>query len=107
MNGDMSLGGENLAPGEDESWWSAVLLEEKRWEPFSEESERESFKPQQNRMDWEQAHLLMARDEVVVMEVRGYNRGACLFKGRCCRALFHYLICCNTMSLRVKMSATG
>ena len=81
MNGDMSLGGENLAPGEDESWWSAVLLEEKRWEPFSEESERESFKPQQNRMDWEQAHLLMARDEVVVMEVRGYNRGGLLVQG--------------------------
>jgi small subunit ribosomal protein S1 len=81
MNGDMSMGGENLAPGEDESWWSAVLLEEKRWEPFSEESEKESYKPQQNRMDWEQAHLLMATDEVVAMEVRGYNRGGLLVQG--------------------------
>jgi small subunit ribosomal protein S1 len=81
MNSDLSLGGENLAPGEDESWWSAVLLEEKRWEPFSDESERESIKPQQNRMDWEQANLLMARDEIVVMEVRGYNRGGLLVQG--------------------------
>jgi small subunit ribosomal protein S1 len=81
MSGDVSMGGENLAPGEDESWWSAVLLEEKRWEPFSDEVEKEPQKPQQSRMDWEQARQVMARDEVVTLEVRGYNRGGLLVQG--------------------------
>lgn len=81
MTGDESLGGANLVPGEDESWWTAVLLEEKRWEPFSNELENEPQKPQQSRMDWEQARQVLARDEVVTLEVRGYNRGGLLVQG--------------------------
>ncbi len=81
MNRELSLGGENMVPGDDESWWSAVLLEEKRWEPFSEETEKDYGKIQQSRVDWEQARLLMARDEVVNLEVRGYNRGGLLVQG--------------------------
>lgn len=81
MNRELSLGGENMVPGDDESWWSAVLLEEKRWEPFSEETEKDYGKIQLSRVDWEQARLLMARDEVVNLEVRGYNRGGLLVQG--------------------------
>ena len=81
MEGEYFKGGENGAPGEDESWWSAVLLEEKRWEPFSEESEREHTKQQPSRMDWELARQLMARDEIINMEVRGFNRGGLLVQG--------------------------
>jgi small subunit ribosomal protein S1 len=81
MNGDSIMGGENLVPGEDESWWSAVLLEEKRWEPFTDEPEKEPQRLQQSRMDWEHAQSVMAGDEVVTLEVRGYNRGGLLVQG--------------------------
>lgn len=81
MDGDFVEGGENTLPGEDEGWWTAVLLEEKRLSPFSDEIESEPQKSHPVKIDWELPRQLMKQDEIITLEVRGYNRGGLLVQG--------------------------
>jgi small subunit ribosomal protein S1 len=81
MDSDLIKGGENAIPVEDESWWSSVLLEEKRWDPFAEEVEVAHAGNQPNGMDWEYARKLMTQDEIITLDVRGSNRGGLLVQG--------------------------
>jgi len=81
MDGEIVDGGEITIPGEDEGWWAAVLLEEKRLAPFSDEIETEPQKSHPSKMDWALAQRLMGQDEIINLEVRGYNRGGLLVQG--------------------------
>ena len=81
MDGDLFEGEESTLPGEDEGWWTAVLLEEKRWSPFSDEIDSEPHKSHPVKIDWEIPLRLMKQDEIITLEVRGYNRGGLLVQG--------------------------
>jgi small subunit ribosomal protein S1 len=81
MDGDLFEGEESTLPGEDEDWWTAVLLEEKRWNPFSDEIDSEPHKSHPIKIDWEIPLRLMKQDEIITLEVRGYNRGGLLVQG--------------------------
>ncbi len=63
----------------DESWWAAVLSDEES--EFSEQTEI-NCKPCGNRqvegIDWECIRSIFMRDEVILMEVTGFNRGGLL-----------------------------
>lgn len=66
-------------PEVDEGWWSSVLSDEES--EFSEANDI-NCKPCGNRqvegIDWECIQSIFAHDEVVIMEVTGYNRGGLL-----------------------------
>jgi small subunit ribosomal protein S1 len=81
MDGDLFDGGESTLPGDDEGWWTAVILEEKRWSPFSDEIDSEPHKSHPVKIDWELPRNLMKQDEIITLEVRGYNRGGLLVQG--------------------------
>jgi small subunit ribosomal protein S1 len=63
----------------DENWWAAVLSDEES--EFSEQTEI-NCKPCGNRqvegIDWECIRSIFMRDEVILMEVTGFNRGGLL-----------------------------
>jgi len=80
------------APVMDEGWWDSILAEEGRYatpqpppKPIKEkeeekEKEREKEKPKPN-IDWENALQLYRADQIVTLNVVGFNRGGLLVEG--------------------------
>jgi len=85
------MGGSNMAdviqentqqahvPEKDEGWWSSVLADE---EKVFHESKEINCKPCDTRnphqIDWVCARSIFDRDEIVLLDVTGYNRGGLL-----------------------------
>ena len=79
-------------PPIDDSWWVAILEEvEERYSSTTKARKQETYKNQERRskydtnssskvseMDWEKAEELYHRDQVIEMEVTGFNRGGVL-----------------------------
>ena len=79
-------------PPIDDSWWVAILEEvEERYLSTTKARKQETYKNQERRskfdtnssskiseMDWEKAEELYHRDQVIEMEVTGFNRGGVL-----------------------------
>ncbi|MEW6406372.1 MAG: hypothetical protein AB1649_31700, partial [Chloroflexota bacterium] len=62
----------------DESWWSAVLAEaEAQPAPATGTPDISEELPDQN-VDWKWAEMLYKQDEIIKLEVTGYNRGGLL-----------------------------
>ena len=63
----------------DEGWWASVLADE---EKVFHESKEINCKPCETRtpsqIDWDCVRSIYDRDEVVLLEVTGYNRGGLL-----------------------------
>ncbi len=69
--------------GQDENWWASVLADEDAivFEK-SEQNSRVSQSMQGNTTtDWERVRNIFLQDEVVLLEVYGFNRGGLLVKG--------------------------
>jgi small subunit ribosomal protein S1 len=75
--GNIDRGNENLTL--DEGWWIAVLSDE---EKLFHETHEINCRPCNTRnmqeIDWHCARSIFERDEVVLLEVTGYNRGGLL-----------------------------
>jgi len=73
----------NQVPEPDESWWASVLADEDAI--ISEKSESNFRATQLSQpgidIDWEKTKNIFAQDEVILLEVYGYNRGGLLVKG--------------------------
>jgi len=83
---------ENAMPVLDDGWWASVLADESRHAPPA--SVRQSGKPEmrgespaaappapKQSADWEQVRELYARDQIIDLNVTGYNRGGLLVEG--------------------------
>jgi len=73
----------NHIPEPDENWWASVLADEDAI--VSEKTELSSRGQQSsqanNNIDWENAKRIFSQDEVVLLDVYGFNRGGLLVKG--------------------------
>lgn len=71
--------GDSLVHDRDEGWWASVLADEEKI--FSKTSNL-NCKPCEtttpNQIDWECACEIFEQDEIVLMDVTGYNRGGLL-----------------------------
>lgn len=68
-------------PGIDEGWWASVLADE---EAYAGSQKSASPKPSPAGLvtvDWKQVQSFYERDEVVKLQVYGYNRGGVLVQG--------------------------
>lgn len=83
---------ESPMPIVDEGWWNSVLAEESRYAPPppvrqagkpEARGEAASAQPTQARptADWNQVKDLYSRDQIVSLNVTGYNRGGLLVEG--------------------------
>ena len=82
-------------PPLDASWWQAILAEdENRKEAFSEQGEQDDggyknpfadqpghFRPEQ--IEWETVSQLYEQDQLIELQVIGFNRGGLLVDGQC------------------------
>jgi small subunit ribosomal protein S1 len=66
----------------DEGWWASVLADEiAQPEPVKEPSLKPVTHPSVNKVDWDHVRNLYDHDEIVSLEVQGYNRGGLLVQG--------------------------
>lgn len=78
--------GEDFPIEPDEGWWAAVLADEQKIEPLDDEKrpaiEGLKAKPETvqtaSNINWFQVRETYAKDEIMMMEVVGYNRGGVL-----------------------------
>lgn len=76
----ISNNGEEV-PNLDEGWWASVLADE---EAYAAPSKNVAAKSPQSgiiTVDWPQVQVLYERDEVITLQVYGYNRGGVLVQG--------------------------
>ncbi len=85
---------ENSTPPEiDESWWTALLSDEEKYEHLAQ---KEHVKPEEfseregsllkrgiktSEIDWQLARELFSDDQVITLEITGFNRGGLLVGG--------------------------
>ncbi len=81
------------APEIDEAWWTALLAEEEKYKnngtketvQSEELATVENYIPRRaqrtNEIDWQVVHTLFDSDQVVKLEITGYNRGGLLVAG--------------------------
>jgi len=80
-NDSINLGEENV-PELDEGWWSAVLADEiSQKEHINEVNPQDIAEPISPSVDWELVQGIFNRDEVVILQVQGFNRGGALVQG--------------------------
>lgn len=83
---------ENPMPILDDGWWASVLAEESRFAPTlpvrqggktetRDEAQASSPLPPKHSADWGQVKDLYLRDQIVDLNVTGYNRGGLLVEG--------------------------
>lgn len=72
---------EQEPPELDEGWWAAILADEKFYQPTWKEESKPQEMVEALLVDWDRVKELHERDEVVEMQVRGYNRGGLLVQG--------------------------
>lgn len=73
----------SMIPEPDESWWASVLADEDAIVIDKAESNSrmsQSFQPNGN-INWENVKNIFLQDEVILLEVYGFNRGGLLVKG--------------------------
>lgn len=69
-------------PGIDEGWWASVLADESAYLMLHPENMvRSEAQPELYLVDWKHVQEVYDRDEIVVLEVNGFNRGGLLVKG--------------------------
>lgn len=72
---------EDETPGLDEGWWASVLADEEAYAaPQKSAAARPAASGMMN-VDWKRVQNLFERDEVVALQVYGYNRGGLLVQG--------------------------
>lgn len=81
------------APEMDEAWWSALLADEEKYkyngakeapqpDEFDDQEQRLVRKPQKTgEIDWELVRTLFSTDQVIKLDVTGFNRGGLLVAG--------------------------
>lgn len=69
---------EDQAPGIDEGWWAAVLADEEAYAAPQKNISAKSASSGMINVDWKRVQGLFERDEVVALQVYGYNRGGLL-----------------------------
>jgi small subunit ribosomal protein S1 len=67
-------------PVQDDGWWASVLAEED-WESVPAERTHQAEAIEKPPSDWERAALLYRQDEIISLNVTGYNRGGLLVGG--------------------------
>ena len=78
----LNLGEEN-EPELDEGWWSALLADEiSQKENIHEANPQDITVPFPPSVDWEMVQGIFNRDEVVILQVQGFNRGGALVQGK-------------------------
>jgi small subunit ribosomal protein S1 len=66
----------------DEGWWASILADEvTQSETAKEAVQKPAAHPAAPKVNWEQVRALYDHDEIVVMQVQGYNRGGLLVQG--------------------------
>lgn len=76
--------GPNLADGSpdiDEGWWASVLADEEAYAAPQKSPSSKSSQPGMISVDWKQVQGMYEMDEVVTLQVYGYNRGGVLVQG--------------------------
>jgi len=69
---------ENDTPGLDEGWWASVLADEEAFAAPQKGTAPRSTSSGMMNVDWKRVQNLFERDEVVALQVYGYNRGGLL-----------------------------
>lgn len=82
---------ENQMPVLDDGWWASVLADESRHAPPSPARQagkleargeaQASAPPSKQTADWDQVRDLYLRDQIIDLNVTGYNRGGLLVEG--------------------------
>ncbi len=69
----------------DDGWWASVLAEEGRYAPpppvSRAKQEPKAEEPSKPSADWDQVKELYSHDQIVSLQVTGYNRGGLLVEG--------------------------
>jgi len=66
----------------DEGWWTSVLADEiAQAEPVKETPQKTAPHPTTSKVNWDHVRNLYDHDEIVTLEVQGYNRGGLLVQG--------------------------
>jgi small subunit ribosomal protein S1 len=65
----------------DEGWWASVLADEEAYATQQKSSPPKTPAPGLVTVDWKRVQTLFEKDEVVSLEVYGYNRGGVLVQG--------------------------
>jgi small subunit ribosomal protein S1 len=81
------------APEIDEAWWAALLADEEKYkntgtkelaqvdELYEKESHNTKRGQKTSEIDWQMVHNLFASDQVITLEITGFNRGGLLVGG--------------------------
>jgi small subunit ribosomal protein S1 len=72
-----------VVPEPDENWWASVLADEDAivFEKTESNSRTTQSLQSNGNTDWESVRTIFLQDEVILLEVYGYNRGGLLVKG--------------------------
>jgi small subunit ribosomal protein S1 len=69
------------SPEIDEGWWASVLADEEAYAAAQKPSSQKAPAPGMMAVDWQQVQALYENDEVLTLQVYGYNRGGILVQG--------------------------
>lgn len=69
------------APQIDEGWWASVLADEEAYAAPQKPAAPKTPQPGLVTVDWKRVQSLYERDEVVTLQVYGFNRGGILVQG--------------------------
>jgi small subunit ribosomal protein S1 len=72
---------EDSNPDIDEGWWASVLADEEAYASSQKSSPPKATPSNLIMVDWKQVQGFYERDEVVPLQVYGYNRGGVLVQG--------------------------
>jgi small subunit ribosomal protein S1 len=72
---------EDGTPDIDEGWWAAVLTDEDSNQNALKEAQAKPVSPGSVKLDWDHVKSLYDQDEVIELQVHGYNRGGLLVQG--------------------------
>ncbi len=72
---------DDQAPEIDEGWWAAILSDEESNSAINKEIVKNGVQSNLEVVDWDYAVSLYQQDEVITLEVNGYNRGGLLVHG--------------------------
>jgi small subunit ribosomal protein S1 len=72
---------ESVTPDIDEGWWASVLTDENAGPAGAKETQAKGSTLGNGKLDWVHVKSLYDQDEVVDLQVHGYNRGGLLVQG--------------------------
>jgi len=68
-------------PEIDEGWWAAVLTDEDAEQSGAKKNQVKEINPGSGKLDWAHVKSLYDQDEVIELQVHGFNRGGLLVQG--------------------------